>query len=86
MPLAIIRKQVKDLPLTVTLDETMAMIPGMTLDKFNPIHLVARVSKSGQAQPQPGDWLGTSPTIDTANIPANLQIVINNRNSSVSKN
>lgn len=76
MPLAIIRKQVQDLPLSVTLDETMAMLPTMTLDKVEKIRVVARISKSGQAMPQPGDWLGMSPVISTTDVPANLHIKI----------
>ncbi|GAA6154366.1 c-type cytochrome biogenesis protein CcmI [Pseudoteredinibacter isoporae] len=56
MPLAISRLKVKDLPAEIELSEAMAMAPGMSIARFPELELVARVSASGQAVPQPGDW------------------------------
>ena len=56
MPLAVSRHVVSDLPITVTLDESMAMLPAMTLGKFPKVTVGARVSQSGNAIAQPGDW------------------------------
>lgn len=56
MPLAIARLQVKDLPAEIELSEAMAMAPGMSIATFPKLELVARVSASGQAVPQSGDW------------------------------
>ena len=60
MPLAILRRQVRDLPVAFALDDTMAMTPEMTLSKFPRVVVGARISKSGSATPQPGDLEGFS--------------------------
>ena len=58
MPLAIVRKQVADLPITVTLNDSQAMTPAMVLSNFAEVTVGARISKSGNATPQPGDLEG----------------------------
>ncbi len=58
MPLAIERKKVSDLPLTVTLNDAMAMMPAMKLSSFPQVKLLARISTSGNAMQQPGDLIG----------------------------
>ena len=65
MPLAIVKKQVKDLPATFNLDDSMAMAPNFALSNFPSIVVGARVSKSGNAMPQSGDLEGLSPAVKT---------------------
>jgi cytochrome c-type biogenesis protein CcmH len=60
MPLAVMRKQVRELPAAFTLDDTMAMAPGMKLSDHPRVVVGARISKSGSPTPQPGDFEGLS--------------------------
>ena len=60
MPLAILKRQVSELPVSFTLDDSMAMAPEMKLSKFAAVVVGARISKSGQATPMAGDLTGQS--------------------------
>ena len=58
MPLAIVRQQVANLPVTVVLNDTQAMQPNLHLADFTQLRIVARISKSGDAGTQRGDYIG----------------------------
>jgi cytochrome c-type biogenesis protein CcmH len=52
------------LPLEVVLDDSMAMMPTMKLSAFDKVKLQARISASGNAQPEPGDLVGLLAEVD----------------------
>ncbi len=60
LPLAVIRKQVKDLPLEFKLDDSMAMWPSAKVSTASQVVVTARISKSGEGQPKNGDLQGQS--------------------------
>jgi len=60
VPLALVRKQVKDLPFEFALDDSMAMMPEYTLSKYSPVIIGARISRSGDAIAAAGDLQGFS--------------------------
>ncbi len=59
MPLAIVRASAS-LPFAFTLDDSMAMSPQLKLSSFSQVVVGARISRSGNATPQPGDLIGQS--------------------------
>jgi cytochrome c-type biogenesis protein CcmH len=78
MPLAIVRKQVRDLPVSVSLDDSLAMSPAMVLSKFTEVSVGARISRSGNAMPQSGDLQGSkSPVVVGKD--SNVTITIDSR-------
>ncbi len=58
MPLAVLRRQARDLPLSFTLDDAMAMRPDHRLSGQQQVMLEARISASGSALPKAGDLVG----------------------------
>ena len=64
MPLSLARMTVSNLPTTVTLSREMAMMPNMTIDSFDEVEVLARVSKSGQAITQTGDLISQGVIVD----------------------
>lgn len=63
-PLAVAKLTASQLPTTVVLTDGMGMSPGLTLSTASRIVLTARISKHGQALPQPGDLEGNAGPLD----------------------
>lgn len=59
MPLAVQRLGATELPVRVSLDDSMSPMPTRKLSSVDRWRVVARVSRSGNAVPQPGDLEGS---------------------------
>jgi len=59
-PLAVLRLPAGSWPVSFQLDDSLAMSPELRLSQFEQVQVQARVSSSGQAMPQAGDWVGQS--------------------------
>lgn len=57
VPAAVLRLPVRELPADVVIDDRHAMSPDRPLSQFDAVTVQARISASGQALTQPGDWL-----------------------------
>jgi cytochrome c-type biogenesis protein CcmH len=74
MPLAVLRRRARELPVEFALDDSMAMAPGMNLSAHPRVVITARVTKTGGATPQPGDLQGASAPV--ANDARDVAVVI----------
>jgi cytochrome c-type biogenesis protein CcmH len=63
MPLAVIRRQAGELPVEITIDDTMAMVPNHKLSNFEIVKVQARISKSGNAEVSSGDIVGINENV-----------------------
>lgn len=66
MPLAVQKISLAQLPTTVLLNDNMAMIKGMNISAFPSVIVSARISKSGSAVAQSGDYIGEVVVTDTS--------------------
>jgi cytochrome c-type biogenesis protein CcmH len=78
MPLAAMKIAVSELPKSFALTDAMAMSPAATISKAKKLVVEARVSKSGNVAPQPGDLAGSSAVVapGAANVRVTIDRVI----------
>ncbi len=55
MPIAVVRANASQFPVTVTLNDANSLQPNRRLSQFEQVKVGARISFSGNAMPQPGD-------------------------------
>lgn len=75
MPLAVQRMTLAAIPATVVLDDSMAMVQGMNLSAFDQLEVSARLTKSGAAIAQSGDYIGRV-SVDDKTTQTTLNVVI----------
>jgi cytochrome c-type biogenesis protein CcmH len=66
MPLAVVKQPVGNWPVIVQLSDANAMTPMATLSKFPDVIVQARISATGNAIPQSGDWIGPTQVVKLA--------------------
>ena len=76
MPLAIQKRSASMLPLTLTLDDSMGMMPSLKLSSADTLVFGARVSSRGDATPAPGDLQVLTAPIERRSIDAPIRLVI----------
>lgn len=76
MPLAIQRLSADQLPITVVLNDSMAMMAGTSLADAGQLEVVARLSATGSPAPQPGDWQAAKGPISLAEGSVKLALTI----------
>ncbi|MCW9048630.1 MAG: c-type cytochrome biogenesis protein CcmI [Gammaproteobacteria bacterium] len=76
MPLAAVKQTVGALPITVSLNDAMAMMPQMKLSNFDQVKISAVISKSGQPGTQPGDLFAEVSPVNVKN-QEKIKLVIN---------
>lgn len=59
-PLAVVRKQVRDLPVSFVLGDQMSVLPYAKMSSYSSVIIGARVSRSGNATAESGDLEGQS--------------------------
>jgi hypothetical protein len=63
-PLAVLRMQTDHWPVSFTLDDANAMVPGRNLSSAQNVQIEARISRRGNALPQSGDLVGTVTSVN----------------------
>ncbi len=79
VPLAVVRKTAKDLPITLVMDDSMAMAPQFSLSKYPQVVVEARITKSGKPSASSGDFEGKVSPVKPGQTET-IQVIINTIN------
>ena len=79
MPLAAQKLTAADLPATVTLSDSQALMADQNLSSVDQVKLIARLSTTGSATPQSGDWETVSEVIELRDINSPLSLEIDSQ-------
>ncbi len=79
MPLAVVKRKASELPFSVTLDDSNAMVPGVKLSLHKAVQVSAKVSKSGNPLENKGDLRATSDKIVVESGKYEVDLLINER-------
>lgn len=79
MPITVERIQVGALPAEVFLSASSSMVEGVQLSDFERVDLVARISVSGTAEQQSGDFKGELSNVKVADGDASVKLIISER-------
>jgi cytochrome c-type biogenesis protein CcmH len=74
MPVAILRRRVRELPADFSLDDSMAMVRDLRLSQAGTVVVGARVSMRGDVSPAPGDLQGLSAPVSVGTRGIRLEI------------
>ncbi|MDN0124017.1 c-type cytochrome biogenesis protein CcmI [Yersinia aleksiciae] len=79
VPVAVKQLPLSRFPLSITLDDSNAMMPERLLSSLQQVKVRARISLDGTANPQPGDWFGESSVqnFDGKGQPQTIHVEIN---------
>lgn len=75
MPLAVDRRSAGQWPIAFTLSDAMAMSPDAKLSGHAQVQVSVRVSRTGNAVPQPGDWSAPAVVVPVGSQALRLQVV-----------
>ena len=63
MPVAVLKVPVSDFPMSFTLSDALAMNPSAPLSQLSEVSIEVRISKTGMAKPEAGDFISSVQTI-----------------------
>lgn len=75
MPIAVLRQQVADLPLSFNLDDSLSLPGGQKISELPSVVIEARVAKAGTAQTSSGDLFGVVEAVKPGS--KNIKLIIN---------